>query len=97
MTRISITYDNETVILAANLAQASAPLEVDGVGIGQQTADARHRTDIAVALAARFSWPEGDWPEIPFGSIADDWAENSEAWDELEYETHADADEDERP
>lgn len=91
-TIIKITYRNETIILTCDLSQASAPLIVDGEVTPYQTASARHRTDLAVALAARYAWPESEWPEVPAtGSIPDDWSERAEdeyeAWAELEYST----------
>ena len=92
-TTIKITHGGETVTLTANLTEASAPLVVDGSEIGRQTADARHRTDLAVALAARAVWPESEWPGVPStGSIGDDWSEGCEAWDDLEYTTISKAD-----
>lgn len=88
MHTIKITYGNETAILTCNLADASAPLRVDGDATPYQTADARHRVSLAVALACRTVWPEVDWPVIPAtGSVDPDAVLVGEAWDEMVYET----------
>lgn len=84
MTTIKITYGGESVTLTCDLAQASAPLLVDGEPIGRQTADARHRAANAVLLAARATWPEAAWPAVP--TLGDQAIEENEAWDELAYE-----------
>ena len=72
---IKITYGEETVTMVWDSAQASAPITVDGESTPYQTADARHSTAQAVRLAARYVWPEFDF------------ADGSEAWGELSYET----------
>lgn len=84
--RVKITY-GETVIMEWDGAQASAPIRVDGVSIGYQTADARHRTADAVRLAASKVWgPVYDTAE---DAEADGRSASSEIviWDDLEYET----------
>jgi hypothetical protein len=83
-TTIKIKYGSETVTLSCNLADASAPLVVDGEGTQYQTADARHRADLAVALACSVAWPDVAWPSVPavgtVGALA-----TTEAWDEMSY------------
>lgn len=87
-TTIKITYGSDTCTLTCDLAQASAPLVVDGRTTQYQTASARHRTQLAVALACSIVWPEADWPDVPsVGSIPEDWSEGSEAWDAVAYDT----------
>lgn len=85
MTTIEITYGSETVRLEADLSEATAPLVVDGESTQYQTADARHRTDVAVLLAAGIVWPEAEWPRAP--RYGDGEIVSTEAWDELAYET----------
>lgn len=87
MTTIEITYGGETITLTCDLAEASAPLVVDGSPISYQTADARHRLPLAVALAARATWPDSDWPGPWGSSVPEDWCDHSEAWDALAYRT----------
>ena len=88
MQTIKIIHNDETAILTCNLADASAPLRVDGDATPYQTADARHRVSLAVALACRTVWPESDWPVIPAtGSVDPGAVLVGEAWDEMEYET----------
>lgn len=73
-------YDRMTV--TANLAQASAPIRVDGKSIGYQTADASHCVEDMMRLVCR--WATGN-----------DLSE--EEWDEdVSYE-ELDEDEDEEP
>lgn len=85
MIAIEITYGGETVTLTADLAQASAVLYVDGESTPYQVASARHRTDAAVLLACRYSWPEVEWPDpIRYGL---DEIEATEAWDDMAYRT----------
>lgn len=91
MQTIKITYGGETAILTCDMTSASAPLRVDGDATPYQTADARHRVPLAVALACRTVWPEADWPVIPaIGSVDPDAVLVGEAWDEMEYETLGD-------
>jgi len=85
ITRVEITYGGESVIMSWDGSEASAPIRVDGETTQYQTASARHRTANAVLLAARYAWPETEWPEVPLhGSES---IESNEAWDELSYET----------
>lgn len=86
---VRVTYAGATITMTWNGAQASAPILVDGGSIGRQTADARHRTALAVALAAASCWPEVEWPEVPAAGHIDmeTWAAGCEAWDDLEYAT----------
>lgn len=87
MDTIKITFGGETVTLTADLTESSSPLLVDGNHIGRQTADARHRTALAVVFAACAVWPEEQWPEIPAGgTIPDGWGDDSDAWADLSYE-----------
>ena len=74
---IKITYAGETAILTCDLAQASAPLVVNGSSTPYQTANARHDTARAVLLACKDAWPETQWPSEP--------TDGDEAWDEVEY------------
>lgn len=76
MTTIQITYGGETVTMRCDLAQAGAPIYVEGSAIVYRTADARHGTAEAVRLAARSVWPE-----------CGDFADGSEAWNDLAYKT----------
>lgn len=78
-----MTYGGETVMVEADLAQASAPILVDGESIGRQVADASHRPDHAVLLAAKHCWPDQQWPALP-GYGTDPVLDNP-CWDELEY------------
>ncbi len=87
MTTINMTYEGETATLTCDLSQASAPLVVNGQHTQYQTADARHRTIYAVALACRVVWPEADWPLPAGGDVPWEWGDDSEAWDALAYET----------
>lgn len=90
MERIRITYGDETVTMEWDGAQASAPIYVDGEVTPYQTANARHRTDLAVALVARYVWPEAAWPHVPStGLIGEGWADDCAAWDDLAYTTCA--------
>lgn len=83
-TTIRIEYGTDHVIMTWDGAQASAPIRVDGETTPYQTASARHRTDLAVALACRVAWPEATWPEVPAtGSVGE--LEATEAWDEMSY------------
>jgi hypothetical protein len=76
---IQITAYGETALLTCDLAQASAPLLVNGSPTPYQTANARHETARAVLLACRVAWPEVRWPSEP--------TDGDEAWDEVAYET----------
>lgn len=86
---IRITYGGESVVMTWNGAEASAPICVDGVETGYQTADARHRTSDAVRLACSRVW----------GSVYETRADADAAghgpdahvtiWDDVEYETIA--------
>jgi hypothetical protein len=88
LTSVEITYGDETITMQWDASQASAPILVDGESTPYQTSSARHRTDLAVALACRYTWPEIEWPRVPsVGSIGDDWADDNEAWDEMAYRT----------
>lgn len=87
MTTIDITYGGSAIVLTANLTEASAPICIDGEATLYQTADARHRTIYAVALACRLTWPEGDWPRPEGGDVPDDFGADSQAWAEMAYET----------
>lgn len=80
---IKITFGGESVLMTWDGAEQSAPIKVDGAHINRQTADARHRTAAAVALAAAHVWPESEWPTVGAGG---ELTEATEAWDELEYE-----------
>lgn len=92
MEKVKITYGSDTVMMEWDGSQASAPILLDGESTPYQTADARHRTDLAVALMCRYAWPESDWPHVPStGSVAVNWDDGSEAWDEIAYETVAEA------
>lgn len=82
--RVKITYGSDTIIMTWDGAQASAPILVDGIQYQYQTADARHKTGEAVRLAASIAWPD-----------VRDWSAGSEAWDDLEYETLEDDEENE--
>lgn len=87
MAQIKITYGTESVVMSWDGAQASAPILADGDSTPYQTADARHRTALAVALVCRTVWPEVEWPRVPLtGSVPDDWSEGCEAWDDISYE-----------
>lgn len=72
---VTIKFGSDTVTMSWDGAQASAPILVDGEHTGYQTANARHRTAEAVRLAAGRVWPE------------ESFAEGSDAWDALSYET----------
>ena len=86
MQTITITYGDETATLTCDLADASAPLRVDGDATPYQTADARHRVSLAVALACRTVWPEADWPEVPLaGAVDPDEILVGEVWDAMTY------------
>lgn len=74
--QVRIEYGGETVTMSWDGAQASAPITVDGESTPYQTADARHSTAQAVRLVARYTWPE-----------CGDFADGSEAWDGLSFET----------
>lgn len=88
MQTIKISYRGETIRLTCDLTDASAPLTVDGCETPYQTADARHRAALAVALACRHAWPEVEWPEVPATGPVDTSAWDAcEAWAEMEYET----------
>lgn len=75
METVRIAYAGGCVVLAWDPAQADAPIFVDGVAIGCQTADARRRTDAAVRLACRHVWgpvyetaadhAAHGWPQAP--------------------------------
>ena len=80
--KIRVEFSGDATVVRADLAQASAPIVVGGVETRHQTADARHRTDVAVLLAARLTWPEEQWPDTPDGS---EEIEPTEAWDALLY------------
>lgn len=80
-TNVRITCGGETVTMTWDGAQASAPIKVDGVSTQYQTASARHLTGEAVRLVASHVWPESDF------------ADGTEEWDALEYETVDDASE----
>ena len=85
--RVSFGSDSDTITVTCNLAEASAPICIDGEATQYQTASARHRADLAVALACRVTWPEADWPHVPAtGSIPADFGEGNEAWDAMSYE-----------
>ena len=86
--RVSFGSGSDTITVTCNLAEASAPICIDGEATQYQTASARHRVDLAVALACRVAWPEIEWPSVPAtGSIPADWPEdNCEAWDAMSYE-----------
>lgn len=82
---IRIAHAGDTAILSCDLSDASAPLVVDGDVTQYQTADARHRTHLAVALAASVAWPDETWPEVTGDHPISDDA--TDAWSALEYET----------
>lgn len=90
MKTIKITYDGETIALKCDLAEASAPLIVDGEHTQYQTADARHRTTYAVALACQVAWPAAEWPWPEEATIPEGWGDDFEAWCEMAYETTED-------
>ena len=83
---IEIEWGGESATVTED---SDGTLRVDGRAIGDQMQGrARHRADLAVAIAAAYVWPEGDWPQVPAtGSIPSDWADGSEAWDEMSYTT----------
>jgi hypothetical protein len=83
METIEITFSGESVRMECDLTQASALIRIDGRASQYRTADARHRTDWAVLLVARETWPEARWPADPRNG-RDEIAEN-EAWDALGY------------
>jgi hypothetical protein len=86
---VKIKYGSNTIVMSWDGAQASAPILVNGEPTQYQTADARHRTQLAVALACLVAWPDVEWPAVPsVGSIdLGHWAEDNEAWDDVSYET----------
>ena len=84
MERVRIKYGNDHVIMSWDPSQASAPILIDGDYTPFQTADARHRTDLAVALVCAAIWPEDAWPWVPStGSIGE--LEATDAWDAMSY------------
>ena len=87
MTTIRVSFGSDTITVICDLAEASAPICIDGEATQYQTASARHRVDLAVALACRVAWPEIEWPSVPAtGSIPADFGEGNEAWDAMSYE-----------
>lgn len=71
---VKITYGGESITMSWDGSEASAPIKVDGESTPYQTADARHRADRAVRLAARLAWPD-----------AGSFDEGSDEWDDLAY------------
>lgn len=99
MTDVRIEYRDESIIMSWDGSQASAPIKIDGQVTQYQTADARHRTSLAVAIACRVAWPDVEWPAVPVSGTVDmpSWwsrAEDCEAWNLMQYDTVADEDED---
>jgi len=82
-TTVIISLDDDAITLTCDLANAAAPLLVDGQEIGYQTHDAQHDIQRAVLLAARRTWPDAQWPR-PEDDLKDG---ANEAWDALEYAT----------
>lgn len=86
-TSIRITYGDDVCTMTWDGVQASAPILLDGVSTGYQTADARHRVGEAVRLVAGRQW----------GTVYDTQEDADEAdptadpstycvWDEVGYE-----------
>lgn len=73
---IRIDFDGDSAVMSWDGSQASATIRVDGTETQYQTADARHRVSEAVRLVAGLTWPE-----------AGSFAEDSEEWAQLAYET----------
>lgn len=73
MATYRVRYDHDTITVT--LGGPSDPILVDGREIGLQGADGSCRTPDCIRLAAAATWPE-----------AGDFADGSEAWDELSYE-----------
>lgn len=87
---VKIEFGGGEAIMEWDPAQASAPIYVDGVITQWQTASARHRTALAVALAAAVAWPDEEWPRVPpVGSVPDEWCAGCDAWDDLSYEVQS--------
>lgn len=70
--RMKCEYGGEEFTVEADMAQAAAPIYVDGSPIGYQVADCRHRADIAVAIAANHLFSL-NLPEAPAGVTPDEW------------------------
>lgn len=75
-TVVKITVGTETLTMEWDGTQASAPIILDGIETGYQTADARHRTEEAVRLALR-EYCKGEGDGVSVDSL----------WDDVEYET----------
>lgn len=88
---VRITWGGESVTMLWAGADADAAIRVAGVATQWETADARHRLPLAVALACSVAWPEGDWPSMPATAwrLDPSWADGSEAWEDMEYEVVA--------
>ncbi len=80
---VTICYGGENVTMTWDGADATAPIFVDGVDTGRQTASVRHRRPFAVAIACKFTWPEVAWPSVSASDL-----EPTEAWDEMSYWTN---------
>jgi len=85
---IHCKYLETPFTVSADFAQASSPILVDDCQIGRQVADARHRCEIAVAIAANYLFSLGI-PEAPAGITPREWKERirgCDAWDDISYE-----------
>lgn len=78
---VEITYGDETILMTWEPAHASGQILVDGEPTPYQTADARHDTAKAVALACSYTWPEVEWPDVTGGM------QDTDAWDDMGYRT----------
>lgn len=61
---VLITVGSDTITMTWNGAEATAPILLDGVATGYQTADARHDLERAAHLAVERAFGPVAWDEV---------------------------------